>query len=400
MNKTTETTEGPSKGRSAKFLQPIAASLRKENTAAHTLEQRHIYKNEVKRPSFMRFPAQDQMLFAKRLGMILRSGMPIMEGLHMLRDEKHSRSCRFVYSSITTDVQNGLSLSAGMQKFERHFGQFSINIVRIGEASGTLHQNLEYLAEEMKKKRTLKKKVIGALIYPAIIVTATTGIVVMLTVFIFPKIIPIFSSLNSKLPLSTLMLIVISNFLSHWGLEVLAGLVAIIVGVVFAMRFPAFHLLMDRLILRIPLLGKLSLYYNLSNICRTMSLLLRSDIRIVSAMELVADSTRNLVYRQALNAAKENLLTGQRISIQFKNNQNIFPSLMCQMVTVAETTGNLSGAFGFLSDMYEEEIGELTKNLTTLLEPILMIIMGLLVGFIAISIITPIYSITQSLNPH
>ena len=131
-----------------------------------------------------------------------------------------------------------------------------------------------------------------------------------------------------------------------------------------------------------------------------MSILLRSDVRIIEAMELVAESTRNLSYREQLLLAREEITKGQKISLQFKQSSRHFPTLMAQMLSVGESTGNLGGTFAYLSEMYEEDIAELTKNMTTLLEPVLMIIMGTVVGFIAISIITPIYSITQSLQPH
>ncbi|KKW23869.1 MAG: Type II secretion system F domain-containing protein [Candidatus Kaiserbacteria bacterium GW2011_GWC2_52_8b] len=353
-----------------------------------------------RRPFMLHFPMQSQILFTKRLGMILRSGMPIMEGLHLLKDEKQSSSATYIYESLINDVAHGQPLSGGMQKFEKHFGEFTVNIIRVGEASGTLHENLEYVAEELKRKQTLKKKVVGALVYPAVIVVATIGIVVMLTVYIFPKIIPIFTSVKATLPLSTRILIVVSDYLSHWGIHTLAAFIALVVGLVFATRWSRFHYWIDRILLKIPLFGKLSLFYNLTNICRTMSLLLRNDVRIVPAIELVAASTRNLVYREELLASKERIVKGQKISMQFKQNKRLFPPMLVQMVAIAESTGNLGGTFAYLSEMYEEEIGDLTKNLTTMIEPILMIIMGLIVGFIAISIITPIYSITQSITPH
>lgn len=355
--------------------------------------------SDKKRPLYIHLPLQDRILFMKRLGMILHSGMPLMEGLHMIREESRTRSATFVYRSLIADVSNGQSLSSGMRKFERSFGEFCVNIIKIGETSGTLRENLQYLADEMKRKQTLKRKVVSALIYPAVIVVATVGIVVMLTVYIFPKIIPIFQSVKADLPLSTRILIVISDFLSRWGLWVLGGLCVSVIAFVFLMRVARFHYWADRALLRIPLLGALSRYYNLANICRTMALLLKSDVRIVSAVDLVAASTRNLVYREELLAAGERIMCGQKISVQFKERSRLFPSMLSQMVSVGEATGNLSGTFAYLSDMYEEEIDELTKNLTTLLEPILMIVMGLIVGFIAISIITPIYSITQSLTP-
>lgn len=366
---------------------------RKKSTAEATVK-------ETKRPRVVWFTLQDQVLFAKRLAMILRAGMPIMEGLHMLRDAKHTRSSAFVYESLISDVSRGQQLSTGMQKFDRQFGAFSINIVRVGETSGTLHQNLDYLAEELKKKQTLRRKVIGALIYPALIVVATLGIAVMLTLYIFPKIIPVFQSVKAGLPLSTRALIAISNFLGSYGWYVLGGIGILIIAYIIALRYARFHYIVDSLLIRLPLFGKLSQFYNIANISRTLSLLLKSDVRIVESIELVAASTRNLVYRESLLKARERLIGGQKISTQFRSDTRLYPSLLAQMITVGESTGNLSTSLMYVSGLYEEEINELTKNLTTLLEPILMIVMGAVVGFIAISIITPIYSITQSLQVH
>lgn len=354
-----------------------------------------------RRPAFLRFGTQDQIFFAKRLGMILRAGMPIMRGLDMLSSETRSSSATHIFRSLIVDVSSGQPLSTGLGKFKHIFGEFCINIVKVGEASGTLHENLNYLAEELKKKQELRRKVVGALIYPAVIVVATIGITVMLTVFIFPKIIPIFQSVKATLPLSTRVLIVLSDFLGRWGLWLIGALVALSTAFFFLMRLvPRFHLWMDIVLLRIPLLGKLSQDYNLANVTRTLSLLLKSDVGVVNSIELVAASTRNHAYRRALYGAAEHIQRGRKISEQLGTEPRLFPPLMTQMVLVGESTGNLSSSLMFLSDMYEEEISDLTKNLTTMLEPILMIVMGLIVGFIAISIITPIYSITQSLTPH
>lgn len=358
-------------------------------------------QKKLRKPLILRFSTQDQILFSKRLSMVLKSGMPIMEGLHMLRDETQSGSASYIYQSLVTDVTHGQPLSVGLGKFERIFGAFVVNIIKVGETSGTLHENLNHLSEELKRKQALKRKVVGALVYPALIVTATAGITLMLTVFIFPKIVPIFTSVKATLPASTRALMAISSFLSAWGLWLFLALIAASVFYVFMLRTsPVFHKIMDRMLLRIPLFGRLSKCYNLANISRTLSILLKSDVRIIEAIELVANSTRNLAYRDELFKARAEIAKGQKISSQFKLNSHLFPMLFCQMIAAGESTGNLGSTFAFLSDLYEEDINELTKNLTTLLEPILMIIMGGVVGFIAISIITPIYSITQNLQPH
>lgn len=352
------------------------------------------------KPLWLRFSTQDQIVFAKRLGMILRSGMPIMEGLSILGSGQRSSSAAYIFDNLTQDVRSGQPLSVGLERFVKIFGRFCISIIRVGEASGTLHENLEYLAEELKKKQALRRKVVGALIYPAVIIFATLGITVLLTVYIFPKILPIFKSVGATLPFSTRALIAISAFLSNWGLWLLLAIVILIIAFFFSMRYPRFHYIVDVTLLRLPLLGKLSLYYNVANISRTLSLLLRSGAPIVQSVELVAASTRNKAYERSLQAVASRLLRGQKIANELAIDPKLYPPLMTQMIFVGESTGNLPGTLAYISEMYEEEINELTKNLTTLLEPALMIVMGIIVGFVAISIITPIYSITQSLSPH
>lgn len=360
--------------------------------------ERRSERAPLKKPAILSFSTQEQALFAKRLGMILKSGMPIMQGLHMMGGEKQSASAAYIYGHLIEHVENGQPLSTGLRKFNKIFGEFSINIIQVGETSGTLHENLNYLSEELKKKEALRKKVIGALIYPAVIVVATVGIALVLTMYIFPKITPIFASFKAELPLTTRMLMATSNFLMDYGIVLLLGIVALSLAYFFMMRVRNFHLTMDRILLKLPLFGKLSRYYNLANSSRTMGLLLKSDMGIVQSFAIAAQSCRNLAYRDELERVKNEVMKGQKISLQFMQNPNLFPPMFAQMVLVGEQTGNLSGTFGYLSDMYEEEISDLTKNLTTLIEPVLMVVMGIIVGFIAISIITPIYGITQQLK--
>jgi len=366
----------------------------------HTPEHKVKGVKKERRPSFFNFRISDQILFAKRLGMILRSGMPIMEGLHMLNGQAQGRSSRYVYSSLIAHVGSGQSLSSGLHKFEKVFGEFCINIVKVGETSGTLHENLDYLAEELKKKQALRKKVIGALVYPAVIVFATVGIAGMLTIYIFPKITPIFQSFKSTLPLSTRALISISNFLLKDGWWFLLAIIGAVIAFFLLARIRRVKLVLHKILLRLPLFGKLAKYYNLANIARTLGLLLKSEVRILEAFAIVADSTRNRAYREILQKVAVEVTKGHKISTEIKKYPTLFPSLFTQMVSVGEQTGNLSGSLAYLSDMYEEEISDLTKNLTTMLEPILMIVMGVIVGFIAISIITPIYGITQNVTPY
>jgi type IV pilus assembly protein PilC len=332
--------------------------------------------------------------------MILRSGTPVREGLLMLSRGNDSRSAAYIVDSIIADISRGKTLALSMMPFSSIFGIFSIQMIKVGESSGTLHQNLNYLSEELKKKDALRKQMIGALLYPAVIIVATVGISTVLTVYIFPKIIPIFQSFKQRLPLSTRILIGLSNFLIKDGLLLLLALIIFGIGLFFLMRSVHVKRVVDTMTLRLPLFGTLTRSYNLANITRTASLLLKGDVRIVQAIEIVAESTSNCVYRQSLEHIQHAVTHGEKLSSLMRNYPTIYPSLCTQMIMAGEETGDLAGSLMYVSDMYEDEIADLTKNLTTLLEPVLMIVMGVIVGFIAISIITPIYGITQDLTPH
>jgi type IV pilus assembly protein PilC len=317
-----------------------------------------------------------------------------------MQEQAHTASGKYIVYELAEGVARGASLSSRLETFSGIFGEFAVNIVRVGEVSGTLHENLLYLAEELKKGEALKRKILGALIYPALIVAATIVIASLLTLYIFPKIVPVFESFKTELPLSTTILIAVSTFLLQWGWWLLGGIVLFSVGVVFLLRVRAVKLVTHRLILAVPLLGTLARYYNLANISRTLSLLLKTDVRVVQALEIVAASTQNLAYRQELERAGESIIGGKKMSAHFAQDRTLFPSMLPAMVYVGESTGNLSESLRFCAEMYEEEIDDLTKNLTSLIEPALMIFMGIIVGFVAISIITPIYGITQHLNPY
>jgi len=348
---------------------------------------------------FLRLPIRDQILFAKRLSVLVKAGVPILTGLQMLNKQNTSRSIKHILKSVITDVENGSFLSSSLRKFEKVFGELAVNIIEIGEISGTLPENLNYLAEELKKKQALRRKVVGAMIYPGIIIVATLGITVLLTAFVFPKILPIFKSVNFDLPLSTKALIWISDLFVFHGLAIGLTLLGAIIGFWLLLKTKYVRLWYDRALISVPILGTLLQSYHMANICRTLGVLLKSEIMIVKAASIAANSSTNAAYKRELNQMAVALTRGEKMSTHMEKNVRLFPPILSQMVTVGESTGNLSDTMLFLAEMYEGEVDEQTKNLSTVIEPVLMVFMGIIVGFVAISIITPIYEITQHLNP-
>ncbi len=348
---------------------------------------------------FFRLSTQEKILFAKRLSILVKAGVPLLDCLRMLRKQASSPSAAHILDHVIADVENGKFLSTSLGQFKKIFGDFAINIIHVGELSGTLQENLIYLAEELKKKQELKRKMTSALVYPVIIIGATIAISALLTIFIFPKILPIFASFKFELPLTTRILIFVSFVLIHYGIFILFGLIICVFLFFFFYKMPGVRLVVDRFILRIPIFGRLSQSYQITNMCRTMALLLKSQIVIVQATTITANTLSNKVYQKEMHAISASVTKGGKMSAHLDRFPKLFPPIVSQMVSVGESTGNLDETLLYVAELYENEIDMLTKNLSTTLEPILMIVMGAIVGFIAISIITPIYEITQHLNP-
>lgn len=346
----------------------------------------------------LRVSLQEKVLFAQHLAIMARSGLPLLDSLNMLKKQSRSKAMKKILEKLVADVNNGQYLSYSLEQFRSIFGSLFIDIIRVGETSGILSENLNYLAEELKKKQELKRKVIGAMIYPAVVLVATFGITGLLTVFIFPKILPVFSSFNVELPFSTRLLIKISNLATNYGGWVMLGLFLFVLALWLILKMPAIKFLYHRILLYIPIFGKLIRAVSLSNFCRTLGLTLKSGVQAVQAISITAGTMTNLVYKKELQIMAESLTKGESIFKYLSEREHLFPPMVGQMVSVGENTGNLSETLLYLAEFYESEVNEFTKNMSNTLEPLLMVTMGIIVGFVAISIITPIYEVSNTLR--
>lgn len=347
---------------------------------------------------FSALSSRDRIYFAKRLSLLLRAGIAILPALDMLAKSSPGKRTQHMHSDIYGRIANGAPLHSALLLHKTAFGLFFINVVKLGETAGTLPESLEHIALELERKHTLQKKIAGALIYPAIILTATIAITTLLLVGIFPKILPVFLSLKTELPLSTKIVIVASNFLKESGLLTLGLMMCVCIGTFFALRIPMLRRIVDTGIIRTPLVGRLSVHYNIAVIARTLGVLLKSGVHIVPALEIAKENIQNTAYKKLVNEIIDATTGGRSMSGVLGKNPTQAPQLLTQLVAVGETTGALSDVLLHSASVYESEIDDLSKNLLQFLEPILMVVMGSLVGFIAISIITPIYGISQNLH--
>ncbi len=347
---------------------------------------------------FLRFSTKDQILFAKRLAFLIEAQVPLVEALAIIRDQSHPRTLP-LYNTILEDISAGKYLSASLGRHPHLFGAFTIAIIRIGEHSGTLGPSLVYLAEELEKAHALRSKVKSALIYPLFIVSATVIVISLLTVFIFPKIMPIFISLNVTLPLTTRALLSISSYLQHWGFATLLvfGAFLVLVQSLRRLHEPT-HRASDALILHLPIIGPLTRTYNGTHFCRTLGLLLKSGLQLSTALVIVAETTTNLVYKNIFIKISKRVTLGEELAPNIETYHSLFPDMIPKLVAVGEKTGNLSETLEYLARFYESEVDAKTKNLSSVLEPALLLGMGLAIGIVAISVITPIYEVTKNLH--
>lgn len=347
---------------------------------------------------FISLRHEERLLFAKRLAMTLRAGLPITQGLAMLCDSTRSRGGSHIFRQVLSDVSAGRPLSDGLRRFGPQFGSYAIAVVQVGERAGSLAQSLEHLAEELRRRYALRRRISGALAYPALVLVASCAIVIMLTAVVFPKIMPVFAGVHTALPLPTRVLMAVSGFLVRWHIYVLVGVVACSVLAAFSLRLERVRRVADLLVLRMPLFGPLVRAYHLATVSRTLSVLLHNDVPIVEALTLTASATGNSAYRMMLHGACTDVMRGEMLSRQLASAPHLFPVVCVQMVEAGERTGGLSVAMAYLAESYEEEFDDRVRTITTLLEPVLMLIVGAIVGFIALAIILPIYALTQGLS--
>ncbi|MFA5076073.1 MAG: type II secretion system F family protein [Patescibacteria group bacterium] len=342
--------------------------------------------------------SQKQVLFfTKNLFIMLKAGLTLTEALIVLKDQIKGK-LQFILNDVYDEVAKGYKLSEALEKTPKVFSDIYTNVIKVGEESGNLEQNLEYLAGQLGKNQALKRKVTGAMIYPAIVFIGGICLSLGIAIFILPKVTKMFDSFQIELPLTTRILIGVSNFFQAHGL---IATVSIIGGLIFLFWFfrrkfvqPVSHWL----ILRLPIVKNIALHLNLTTFTRTLSILLDSGITIDDSIKICTKTVSNYYYKKFLRQTYTQVKAGDSLASILQQNKKLFPITDVQIIQVGEVSGTLSNSLKFCSSIHEDEVDNITKNLSTILEPILLVTIGLMVGFLALAIITPIYSITGKMR--
>jgi len=341
-------------------------------------------------------PLVEKMLFARHLSVMVRAGFSLNKALQVLATQTKNRKFSKIITAMEKDVRKGISFADALARYPEVFSDLFVNMVRVGETTGNLEGNLKLLAVQMKKDHDLTSKIKSAMMYPAVILVAMTGIGVAMMIFVLPKLISVFDEMKIELPLPTRVVIGLSHFLTNFWYLAIIIVAVLVLAVRIILRSRTGRDKFDTLILRMPIFGDISKKMNSARMARTMSSLIESGVPIVKALEVAAGTLGNIRFKDSLLEAAEEVQKGSAVSECLAKFPNLYLPIVTQMFEVGEETGTLGEITKRLAEFYEEEVSNITKSLSTIIEPILMIVMGAAVGFFAISIIQPMYSMMNT----
>ena len=332
--------------------------------------------------------------FCRQLAILLKSGVPILNALHTLAEQARDRGFNAVLVSIRTDVKNGKTLSAGMEIFPRVFPRLVVALVQAGEAGGSLEEILIRIAEYREKEERLRSAVRTALTYPALMAVVGAGTVVFMLTFVMPRLGTIFSRLGQELPLPTRVVMKLSGMLTTWWVWLIIAGSALVVGLAIRLiaSSPRERLYWSALKLRLPVVGDVLRKRELACFSRTLELLIRSGIQLLRALYISVPTLGNEVLRDAVRRSTQGIEQGLSLGVVLKQS-GVFPGFMIDLVHVGEQSGRLDEVLTELAQTYEQETDEAVKILTTLLEPVLILVMGAVIGGIIFAMLLPVFQI-------
>ncbi len=337
-------------------------------------------------------PRKEIMHFSRQMGVFMKAGIPIMEALEVIETETTDKLMKKVIVEMIDDLRAGDTFTAAAAAHPEAFPNFYVGILESAELTGNLDTVLNQLADYIERDVEARSTLTSALIYPAVVAFMSVGVVVVLATFVMPRFVVFFNSLHAKLPLPTRMLLSGSSFFSHNVIEIVAFVLFVVGGFIFMRRSVKGRAILDGIILKLPVLGLLVQAAVLERVCRVLSSMIRAGVDLPQAMSVTAESANNAVYRDGINRIREQMMEGQGLADPLAET-GLFPGAAKQMFRVGEETGTLDTQLETAAVYYHRELEVRVKHFTSLFEPAVIIFMGVVVGFVAVALISAMYGI-------
>lgn len=338
----------------------------------------------------------DLVIFSRQLATMIESGIPILQALDALQEQITHPPFKAVIISVRDDIQMGGSLSASFAKHPGAFDTLFINMVKVGETGGVLSQILDRIASYLEKTLKLKRKVQSAMIYPAVVVTMAVLITILLLVKVVPTFAGIYASFNKELPAMTQLLINMSETLQHNLLALVVVVILTGFGLGQLYRTDKGRLVIDRFVLKMPIFGDIIRKVAIARFSRTLSILLQTGVPILESFDIVGKASGNKVIEEVVETVKENVREGESIATPLTKS-GVFPPMVTRMISIGEKSGQLEKMLTKIADFYDDQVDTAVNGLTSIIEPLIIGVLGVVVGFIVIALFMPIISITTIL---
>ena len=342
-----------------------------------------------------RITSKDKIFFVQNLQVMIKSGLPLDRSLRTLAEQTRNQQFKKVIGDLASGTEKGVAFADSLKKQSAVFGGLFVSMVEAGEASGRLEDVLKELYLQIKKLHELKTKIIAAMIYPLIVVTAMVGIGIGMMIFVVPKITSLFEQMKAQLPLATRVLIKVSNFVVENGILTFIAALLLVAAVAFSLKWEPSKRYWHALFLKLPVFGPIVKKVNLAKFARTLSSLIKTDIAIVKSFEITAQVLGNRLYRSSLLDSAPALKEGVSLTEVLKKHPALYPPVIVQMTAAGEETGSVDEVLGEMAGFYEDEVDQIMKTLPSIIEPLLILVLGAAVGVMAVAIIMPMYTLTQ-----
>ncbi len=357
------------------------------------------FLNVEKINAFLSKVKSDELVtLTRNLSSMIKAGLPLTRALSVIERQTKNYRLKEVMKGIREDINKGKQFNDALAAYPKVFSDLYVAMVRAGEEGGQLSDALGTLSIQMERTSSLKKKIKGAMIYPSIVIVVMAIIGVLMMIYVVPSITTTFTKMDVELPMTTQILIGTSDFMSHHSILVLAGLIGGIFGFLSFLRTRIGKRVFHIFITRIPVIGTIVKEVNAARTARSLSSLLKAGVDVINSIKITEDVVQNVYYKDILHEAAERVERGTALSEIFIERTKFYPVLVGEMIAVGEETGQISHMLEEMAVFYENEIDQKTKDLSTIIEPILMVVIGSTVGFFALAMIAPIYSISDSIK--